>query len=82
VLEVHGSIRTSSCSGCGGIYPLRDVLPLLEAMGIPRCAECRSVLKPDVVFFGELLPATAMERASELARSAGLLLVVGSSLEV
>jgi NAD-dependent deacetylase len=40
------------------------------------------VLKPDVVFFGELLPERAIERASEIAREAGLLLVVGSSLEV
>jgi NAD-dependent deacetylase len=40
------------------------------------------VLKPDVVFFGELLPEAAMERATELARAAGLMLVVGSSLEV
>jgi NAD-dependent deacetylase len=40
------------------------------------------VLKPDVVFFGELLPETAIDRAFELARRAGLLLVVGSSLEV
>jgi NAD-dependent deacetylase len=39
-------------------------------------------LKPDVVFFGELLPEDAIERAFELARGAGLLLVVGSSLEV
>jgi len=82
VIEVHGSIRTSSCSRCGRAYPLRDVLPLVEATGIPRCAHCSSVLKPDVIFFGELLPADEMARASELARSAGLLLVVGSSLEV
>jgi NAD-dependent deacetylase len=40
------------------------------------------VLKPDVVFFGELLPAEAIDRATELARSAALLLVVGSALEV
>jgi NAD-dependent deacetylase len=40
------------------------------------------VLKPDVVFFGELLPEAAIERATELARRARLLLVVGSSLEV
>jgi NAD-dependent deacetylase len=40
------------------------------------------VLKPDVVFFGELLPAEEVERAFELARRARLLLVVGSSLEV
>jgi NAD-dependent deacetylase len=40
------------------------------------------VLKPDVVMFGELLPAAAMERATALAEAARLLLVVGSSLEV
>jgi len=40
------------------------------------------VLKPGVVLFGELLPAAAMERATELARSAAFMLVVGSSLEV
>ena len=40
------------------------------------------MLKPDVVFFGELLPVAALERAGELARGAALLLVVGSSLEV
>jgi NAD-dependent protein deacetylase/lipoamidase len=40
------------------------------------------VLKPGVVLFGELLPAAAMERATQLARSARLVLVVGSSLEV
>jgi NAD-dependent deacetylase len=39
-------------------------------------------MKPDVVMFGELLPEGAIERATELARGAGLLLVVGSALEV
>ena len=40
------------------------------------------MLKPGVVLFGELLPAGAMERATQLARGARLVLVVGSSLEV
>jgi NAD-dependent deacetylase len=74
VIEVHGSIRTASCLECG------EQRALAEAG--PRCSKCGSLLKPDVVMFGELLPADAMERASELARSAGLLLVVGSTLEV
>ena len=39
-------------------------------------------MKPGVVMFGELLPEGAMERAAELARTADLLLVVGSTLEV
>src|ERR671914_1729765 len=78
VVEVHGSIRSSSCRACGVRYRLKDVLRALEHDGVPRCVECNEVLKPDVVFFGELLPEAAIDRAFELARSAGLLLVVGS----
>jgi len=82
VVEVHGSIRTSSCPGCGASYPLARVLELLADAEAPACPKCGSILKPDVVFFGELLPVEAIGRASELAREAALLLVVGSALEV
>ena len=82
VIEVHGSIRTSSCPGCGAGYPLADVVPLIEAHRAPSCRSCGAILKPGVVFFDELLPEGAMERATALAEEAGLLLVVGSSLEV
>jgi NAD-dependent deacetylase len=82
VVEVHGSIRTSTCPGCGASYPLPRVLELLEGGGAPPCSECGAILKPDVVFFGELLPAAAIDRAFALAREAALLLVVGSALEV
>jgi NAD-dependent deacetylase len=82
VVEVHGSIRTSSCSGCGGRYELTRVLELLAAADAPACPACGGILKPDVVFFGELLPPEAIDRAYELARRARLLLVVGSALEV
>ncbi len=82
VVEVHGSIRTSTCQSCGERYPLERVLGLLEEADAPACPACGGILKPDVVFFGELLPRGAIDRAFELARSAGLLLVVGSALEV
>jgi NAD-dependent deacetylase len=83
VVEVHGSIRTSTCRACGARYALDDVLGLLETGGgAPRCSACSAVLKPDVVFFDELLPEQAIDRAYELAGEARLLLVVGSSLEV
>jgi NAD-dependent deacetylase len=81
VVEVHGSIRTSTCLSCGARYALDEVLGLLDA-GAPRCTACGEVLKPDVVFFDELLPNEAIDRAYELAGEARLLLVVGSSLEV
>jgi NAD-dependent protein deacetylase/lipoamidase len=79
VIEVHGSIRTSSCPACGRREELHRVVELLP---VPRCESCGSVLRPDVVMFGELLPEREIERAFELARRARLLLVVGSSLEV
>jgi NAD-dependent deacetylase len=83
VIEVHGSIRTSSCPTCANSYPLAEVVPLIEAGdGAPGCPSCGAILKPDVVFFDELLPPGAMERATELAEEARLLLVVGSGLEV
>jgi NAD-dependent deacetylase len=82
VVEVHGSIRSASCLDCGERVPLEDVVAALEDAPAPPCPRCGAVLKPDVVMFGELLPAAAIDQATELARQAGLLLVVGSSLEV
>ena len=79
VIEVHGSIRTSSCLACGHREEFERVLELLP---VPECERCGAVLKPDVVMFGELMPEAELERAFELARRAALLLVVGSSLEV
>ena len=82
VVEVHGSIRTSSCLACGARVPIEDVVGALETQPAPPCPECGEILKPDVVMFGELLPVDAIDRASALAREAGVLLVVGSTLEV
>ena len=82
LIEVHGSIRTSSCLLCHTRVPFADVVRLLEAAPAPACPTCGSILKPDVVMFGEPMPRVATERASELARGAALMLVVGSSLEV
>jgi NAD-dependent deacetylase len=79
LVEVHGSIRTSSCLDCGAVVAFDEVRRLLPA---PACPSCGRILKPDVVMFGELLPVAAIDRASQLAAQAGLLLVVGSSLEV
>ena len=82
VIEVHGSIRTAVCLTCGERVAFEDVVAALESAPVPPCPRCAAIVKPDVVMFGELLPAAAFERASALARRAGLLLVVGSSLGV
>jgi NAD-dependent deacetylase len=83
LIEVHGTIGTSSCLDCGARFELEVVRERLAAAsdGVPRC-DCGAALKPDVVLFGELLPEAALARASELAATADVLLCVGSSLEV
>jgi NAD-dependent deacetylase len=82
VIEVHGSIRSSVCLSCRTTATLDELLEELAKRDAPLCAACGTVLKPGVVMFGELLPAEAIDRATALARTAGLLLVVGSSLQV
>jgi NAD-dependent deacetylase len=82
VIEVHGSIETSSCTGCGASFGLGEVDDLFDERGVALCAACGGAVKPDVVLFGEMLPAEAIERATELAEAADLMLCVGSSLAV
>ena len=79
VVEVHGSLREAECPACRARVRMADAIASLP---LPACPECGEVLKPGVVMFGELLPVDAIERAQQLAAEAGLLLVVGSSLEV
>jgi NAD-dependent deacetylase len=82
VVEVHGSIGTSSCPSCRKRVGFDEVVRLLEDAPAPPCPRCGAILKPDVVMFGELLSGEEIDRAFVLARGAALLLVVGSTLEV
>jgi len=85
VIELHGSLRTCTCMRCGSNFPV-DVLArkiVNDGELPPTCDECNmSILKPDAVFFGEALPGQALERATDLAETCDLFLVLGSSLEV
>jgi NAD-dependent deacetylase len=82
VIEVHGSIETSSCLECDTAYGLDAVDELFDERGVALCSACGGAVKPDVVLFGELLPEEAMAGATELAEGADLMLCVGSSLAV
>jgi NAD-dependent deacetylase len=82
LVEVHGSIDTSSCTSCGASWKLEDVEGLFDDDGVAVCSCCLGYVKPDVVLFGELLPEAAMAEAQRLVAGADVLLCVGSSLEV
>lgn len=81
VIEAHGSFATSRCIDCKIPYPNDELLAHLEKMEIPRCHACKGLVKPDIVFFGEQLPA-AFFAAQNLPREADLVIVLGSSLSV
>ena len=78
VIELHGSSARLRCIACGQEIARDAVLHGL----VPRCPYCGGLVKPDVVLFGELLPAGALEAAERLVREAGVLLVIGTSGEV
>jgi NAD-dependent deacetylase len=79
VLEVHGSIWVVRCTNCA--YKDRDErVPLPELP--PKCPRCSSLLRPDIVWFGEMLPPDVWDNAEQAVLSAGILLVIGTSAVV
>jgi NAD-dependent deacetylase len=75
VVELHGNIRRSKCSR-------EEVLvePREDDAGIPpSCPRCGAFLRPDVVWFGEMLPSNALAEAFDAARTCDLFLSVGTS---
>jgi NAD-dependent deacetylase len=83
VIELHGTMRTLTCSQCYHREEAAMHLDVFVGNGtLPRCALCGNVLKPDVILFGEQLPQAAWFKAQREARQCNLMLVVGSSLEV
>lgn len=82
VVEVHGSIDTSSCISCSAAFGLDEVDALFDGDGIAVCASCGGAVKPDVILFGEMLSESAMAHARDLAERAELMICVGSSLAV
>ncbi|HUH99170.1 MAG TPA: NAD-dependent deacylase [Anaerolineales bacterium] len=83
VVELHGTLRTLSCTECFQQVDSAPYLkPFVEEGKLPRCPHCRALLKPDVILFGEQLPQRAWFEAQQESRTCDLMLVAGSSLEV
>jgi NAD-dependent deacetylase len=75
VLELHGNIARTTCSREGRVveaWPESDERP-------PRCPHCGAFLRPDVVWFGEALPADVLEAAIAATRTADVFLTIGTS---
>lgn len=81
VVELHGSHRTLRCRRCDATFPVDEMATVVDAV-VPTCRNCGGVLKPDVVLFGEPMPPQALRQAEHAVRHCGVLLVVGTSVEV
>lgn len=79
VIEYHGNHDWLVCIDCGW---RRSALDLKPEEIPPRCENCGSIMKPDVVFFGEPIPWRAQVRALEEAQRCDLMLVIGTSAVV
>jgi NAD-dependent deacetylase len=82
LIEVHGSPLWHHCFECGHAATFEVICRLLTHDVVARCERCGGAYKPDITFFGEMLPEAAMSEAVELAEQADLMIVLGSSLTV
>ncbi len=86
VLCLHGRADIAICLECGrsvaGASFWEEALSASDARTVPTCSRCGGVMKPDVVLFGEELPADVLCAAQEAALDCDLMLIAGASLEV
>ncbi|KAL4927405.1 SIR2 family NAD-dependent protein deacylase [Aspergillus undulatus] len=81
IVEAHGSFATQRCIDCKAVYPEDQMKEAIAKGEVPHCAECRGLVKPDIVFFGEALPSSFFNNRT-LPEQADLCIVMGTSLSV
>ena len=83
MVECHGHFRSSSCIACKTPYDAESCKSsMLEKREAPICNNCGSLVKPDIVFFGEMMPTRFSELVHYDVASADLIIVLGTSLLV
>jgi NAD-dependent deacetylase len=83
VHELHGTLRQGVCLGCSSISLMDEVMKrVISGENPPLCSGCGGIIKPNAVFFGEMLPRIPWENALGLTRQSDLFIVLGSSLQV
>ncbi|XP_069117706.1 NAD-dependent protein deacetylase sirtuin-2-like isoform X2 [Argopecten irradians] len=84
LVEAHGSFRTAHCLICKKEYSKEFMEDKVLAGVIPRCehTECNGIVKPDIVFFGDMLPKKFSDCVEEDFGKCDLLIIMGTSLVV
>lgn len=79
VVELHGNILDYYCTECHQFHPLDYVMAY---DGVPLCQNCKGILKPDAILFGEMLKPESYKAAQRYVSTADMLIVAGTSLNV
>jgi NAD-dependent deacetylase len=82
VIELHGNITHNYCMDCERTAGVETVDAAIQEGTPARCPECDGLIRPDVVWFGEMLPPDAMEAAGAATRRADVFLSIGTSAVV
>ncbi|WP_241241341.1 NAD-dependent protein deacylase [Fervidobacterium sp. 2310opik-2] len=82
VAEIHGNVRTWSCLKCGKRYDLFNSQHKEFLIDRNFRCECGGVTKPDIVFFGEMLPLNEYSKAENWAKESDVFIAMGTSLVV
>ena len=83
VHELHGGMLSLTCQKCGGQVPASALDAQLRSGKVVRHEPtCMGVMKPDIVFYGEMLPQDALMKSYKAMTQADLVLVLGTSLAV
>lgn len=82
LVEASGTFHTSHCIDCGLEHSFEFLREQLCADQIPRCVRCRSLVRPDLVFVGEMMPAPFYALPEKDLAECDLLFVMGTQLEV
>jgi len=82
VFELHGNMQYARCLSCHKRYPMAEIVARLATEEVPECEACKGILKPDAVYFGEMLPQAVLSEASRRANQCDLCVVIGSTLVV
>lgn len=81
-IELHGSLFRTRCTGCGERRESHERVDASATGTLPHCARCGQLLRPDVVWFGEMLDEPTLSAAVAAAGAADVCLVVGTSAVV
>ncbi|MEA1912725.1 MAG: NAD-dependent deacylase [candidate division WOR-3 bacterium] len=73
VIELHGNIYRNKCNECGKKFGE------IQSEEIPKCDECGGLIRPDVVWYGEIIPLHALQKARELVEDCEICLIIGTS---